>query len=58
MRSTYIVFTFFSGRSRRKLKVSDGVTICELSQIEDFCHQKILERKKHEKRKKILRPVR
>ena len=55
MRSTYIVFTFFSGRSRRKLKVSDGVTIRELSRIEDFCHQKILEigKKKHEKRKKM-----
>lgn len=55
MKPRYIVFTFFDEISRRKMKVSDGVTIRELSRIEDFCHQKILEigKKKHEKRKKM-----
>lgn len=55
MRPAHIVFTFFDGRCRRKLKVSDRVTVRELSQIEDFCHQKILEigKRKHEKRKKM-----
>lgn len=54
MKPAYIVFTFFDGRCRRKIKISDHVTVRELSRIEDFCHQKILEigKKKHEKRKK------
>jgi hypothetical protein len=55
LKPEHIVFTFFDGRYRRKLKVSDHVTVHQLSQIEDFCHQKILEigKRKHEKRKKM-----
>lgn len=57
LKPRYIVFTFFDGRCRRKIKISDHVTVRELSRIEDFCHQKILERgkKKHDRRNKCTK---